>query len=105
VIKIGGADPNFQQQRVEELKQRENRASRGATKSDSSPTGAKTSETVAVSTVAREVGKVNAQVKNTPDVRREKIQAIKDKIDKGEYHVSGEEIAGKVIEDIVRQGK
>ncbi|NTW07812.1 MAG: flagellar biosynthesis anti-sigma factor FlgM, partial [Syntrophaceae bacterium] len=32
-----------------------------------------------------------------PDIREEKIQEIKKQIDNGEYNVSGEKIAGKMV--------
>lgn len=105
-MKVFGADPNFKQAKVDEVKKRDQAASmRGAKNETAQPADTKGAETVAVSSFARDVGKAGTVVRNTPDIRKEKVSALKEKIDKGEYHVSGEKIAGKIMEDIVRQGK
>lgn len=103
---ISGADKNFVPQRVDSAKGQAQSAAaaKNAQGSDPQSASAKSAETVTVSTVAQEVGKVHGQIKSAPDIRREKVQAIKDKIGKGEYKVSSDAIAGKVIEDIARQG-
>ncbi len=105
MIKVTGSDHNLNQNKVDESRRRDSAVTKNTAKAATNPTAAKTAETVAVSGMAREVGKVSAQVKNVPDVRREKVQAIKEKIDSGKYFVSSNDIAGKMIEDIVRQGK
>lgn len=105
-MKIFGADPNFKQAKVEDVQKRDQAASVRSAKNETAQqtSGTKGAETVAVSSFARDVGKAGAVVRNTPDIRKEKIAAIKDQIDKGEYHVSGDKIAGKIMEDIVKQG-
>ena len=42
---------------------------------------------------AAEVARVVEMVKSAPDVRQDIVMQLKERIDKGEYHVSGEEIA------------
>jgi negative regulator of flagellin synthesis FlgM len=109
-MQIFGADKNYNQQRIDDVRKRDqavetkNQARQGAQETVKSG-GGKTETTVALSGMAREVGKASAQVKNTPDIRKEKIEAIKEKIASGQYHVSSDKLAGKIIEDIVRQGK
>ena len=104
-MKVFGSDPNFNQNKVEELRKRDGSAKAKASKSESPPSGVRASETVAVSGTAREVAKISDRARVSPDIRKEKVDAIKEKIDKGEYFVSGEKIAGKIIEDIIRQDK
>jgi negative regulator of flagellin synthesis FlgM len=105
-MRILGADPNFNQAKVDDVKKRDQAASLRGAKNETtqSTSDTKGAETVAVSSFARDVGKAGAVVRNTPDIRKEKIAAIKEQIDKGEYHVSGDKIAGKIMEDIVKQG-
>ena len=105
-MKVFGSDPNFKQARVDDVKKRDQVASvRNAKAETATQTEtAKGAETVAVSSFARDVAKAGTVVRNTPDIRKEKVSAIKEKIDKGEYHVSGDKIAGKIMEDIVKQG-
>lgn len=42
---------------------------------------------------AAEVARVVAMVKNAPDVRDDIVAELKERVDKGEYSVTGEEIA------------
>jgi negative regulator of flagellin synthesis FlgM len=106
-MKIFGSDPNFKQAKVNDVKKQDQAAApvRSA-KAETAPQAdtAKGAETVAVSSFARDVAKAGTVVRNTPDIRKEKVSAIKEKIDKGEYHVSGDKIAGKIMDDIVKQG-
>ena len=105
-MKVFGSDPSFKQAKVDDVKKRDQAASIRSAKADATPQADanKGAETVAVSNFARDVGKAGTVVRNTPDIRKEKIAAIKEKIDKGEYHVSGDKIAGKIMDDIVKQG-
>ncbi|MBI5816032.1 MAG: flagellar biosynthesis anti-sigma factor FlgM [Nitrospinae bacterium] len=108
-MKVFGADPNYNQARVDDLKKRDQAAAVKAARSDAPAAEAgkssSTATNVAVSGFAKEVAKANTAVKNTPDVRKEKVDAIKEKISKGEYHVDSEKIAGKIVADMVKQGK
>lgn len=62
------------------------------------------SDKVLVSDLGKEVAKVHAQIKKSPDVRADKVAALKQKIDNGSYKVSSGEIANKIIEDAVKNG-
>ncbi len=104
-MKILGGDANFNQSRVDEIRKRGEAANAKSSRQDGSSSEPKSSETVAVSGAAREIGKVSARVRVSPDIRKEKVDEIKDKIDKGEYYVDGDKIAGKIIEDIIKQAK
>ena len=44
-----------------------------------------------------EVARVVEMVKSAPDVRDDIVMRLKERIEKGEYHVSGEEIADMMI--------
>lgn len=107
-MKVFGSDPNFKQTKIEDVKKRDQavsmRNARNETASQTAP-DAKGAETVAVSSFAKEVGKAGAVVRNTPDIRKEKVAAIKEKVASGEYYVSSDKIAGKIMEDVVKQGK
>lgn len=46
---------------------------------------------------AAEVAKVVEMVKAAPDVREEIVMKLKERIEKGEYEISGEEIADMMI--------
>ncbi len=104
-MKITGADSNLNQAKVDELRNKERQAPAKSGNSQKSVAKGTSTETVAVSGMAKEIGKVRASVKEVPDVRKEKVEAIKAKIEAGEYHVSADQIAGKIIKDIIKQGK
>lgn len=104
-MKIFGADPNFNQNKVEEARRRGKSAQAKEAKSGGSSESAKSSATVAVSGAAKEAGKVSARLRTSPDVRKEKVEEIRERIEKGDYHVSADKIAGKIIEDIIKQEK
>ncbi len=105
-MKITGHDGSINQSKIDGLQNRDNSApAKSSGRPEAAPVESRSSETVAVSTFGREIGNVKALVKNAPDIRREKIEALKEKIAKGEYEVSGEKIAGKIIEDIIKQNR
>ncbi|VAX16959.1 hypothetical protein MNBD_NITROSPINAE04-1207 [hydrothermal vent metagenome] len=107
-MKITGHDGSINQSKIDGLQNRDNSAPakvKSSGRPEAVPVESRSSETVAVSTLGREIGNVKALVKNAPDIRREKIEALKEKIAKGEYEVSGDKIAGKIIEDIIKQNR
>jgi len=105
-LKIGGSDPNLiKKDRVG-----------GAGKSDkavktgsSSTSGKETApvkgaeEKIVVSDLGKEIAKIHEEIKNTPEIRPEKVQELKEKIEDGTYYVNSDDIAGKIIQDILNQ--
>ncbi len=52
---------------------------------------------VEVSSTAQEVQQIKKMVNQLPDVREDRVQALKAQIENGTYHVSGEDIADLII--------
>ena len=105
-MKVTGPEGSFNQSKIDELRNREKSApAKSAGRAEAVSSERRSSETVAVSNLAREIGKVKTSVKNTPDIRREKVEELKAKIENGDYKVSGDKIAGKIIEDIIKQNR
>jgi negative regulator of flagellin synthesis FlgM len=106
-VKVGGPDQNFiKKDRVGGADKSDKSA-----KADSSSSSGKEStssqsvgEKIAVSDLGKEIAKIHEEIKKTPEVRPEKVQELKEKIDDGTYYVSSDDIAGKIIEDILNQG-
>ncbi len=48
---------------------------------------------------AAKVGSLVDQIKNLPDVRQERIDALRGKIAAGEFNPSSDEIAGAILKD------
>ena len=54
-------------------------------------------EKVNLSTTAKDVQSLSNAISNLPDVRDEKVQALKDQIEKGTYKVDAEKTAEKMV--------
>lgn len=52
-----------------------------------------------ISSEAKEIGQYRQILQNMPAVREEKISALQEQINSGNYNVSGEEIADKMLAD------
>lgn len=57
---------------------------------------------VELSAASRDIQKIQEVLKNTPDVRAEKVQELKSKIESGQYKVDGREIANKMISSLIQ---
>ncbi|HED00358.1 MAG TPA: flagellar biosynthesis anti-sigma factor FlgM [Proteobacteria bacterium] len=57
---------------------------------------------VELSAASRDIQKIQEVLKNTPDVRAEKVQELKSKIESGQYRVDAREIANKMISDLIQ---
>jgi negative regulator of flagellin synthesis FlgM len=61
----------------------------------------KPEEKVDLSTLAKDIQQAKNALSKLPDVREEKVQQIKSQVEKGTYNVSGEKIAGKMVEESI----
>jgi negative regulator of flagellin synthesis FlgM len=64
-------------------------------------TAAKPEEKVDLSTMAKDIQQAKNALSKLPDVREEKVQELKSQVEKGTYNVSGEKIAGKMVEESI----
>ncbi|MHB0912633.1 MAG: flagellar biosynthesis anti-sigma factor FlgM [Armatimonadota bacterium] len=62
------------------------------------------SDRLTISKLASEVQGVKQHIAEIPNVREEKVQALKESIADGSYMVSGRELAGAMIEGAGRNG-
>ena len=63
------------------------------------------SEQVAISSKAKEIQKVTNAVNATPDIRIEKVEKIKDQLANGNYHISSDKLAEKVLQSIITESE
>lgn len=54
-------------------------------------------EKVELSDAAREIQQMKNRVNQIPDIREDKVAALKSQIDSGTYHVDEEEVAKKMV--------
>ncbi|WP_022852704.1 flagellar biosynthesis anti-sigma factor FlgM [Thermodesulfatator atlanticus] len=57
---------------------------------------------VELSQTAKDIQKVEKALKATPDVRTEKIRAIKEQIEAGTYQVDSKKIANAMLTDLIK---
>jgi negative regulator of flagellin synthesis FlgM len=58
-------------------------------------------ETVEISQKASDLNKIRNIIQKTPDIREEKIASLKEKIATGNYKVSSQDIAGKMLREFL----
>jgi negative regulator of flagellin synthesis FlgM len=56
---------------------------------------------VELSTSSRLIQKIQEAAQAAPDVRAEKVAALKEQVDNGTYQVSSEDIAGKMLKNFL----
>jgi len=105
-MKVGGPDGYFKKDRIGGPGKSDRPAKSDASSESGKGASASRSdaEKIAVSDLGKEISKVHEQLRTTPDVRVEKVQELKDKIEDGTYYVPSDKIAGKIIEGILKQG-
>jgi negative regulator of flagellin synthesis FlgM len=81
-----------QYQKADKADKVEDRASEKAAAANLVP-----EEKVNLSTTAKDVQNLSNAISNLPDVREEKVQALKDQIEKGTYKVDAEKTAEKMV--------
>jgi negative regulator of flagellin synthesis FlgM len=62
-------------------------------------------EQVAISSKAKDIQQATKAVNDTPDIRVEKVERIKEKIADGNYHVSSDELAEKVLKNMITESE
>ena len=105
-MKVGGSDPNIiKKDRVSGASKSDKPRKSGSSSEPSKETTSSqaSADQISVSDLSREVSKIHEEIRNNPDIRPEKVQEFKEKIEDGTYYVSSDEIAGKIIEDILNQ--
>lgn len=77
----------------------------GATGGSSGTKGTQGSEHIALSSQAKDIQKAHEVVKNTADIRVDKVERIKAEIAEGRFHVNSHELAEKILKDGITESK
>ncbi|MGE4318868.1 MAG: flagellar biosynthesis anti-sigma factor FlgM [Deferribacterales bacterium] len=59
------------------------------------------SDSVSLSDSAKELAGVKSSLQSTPDVRTDLVAELKSKIENGQYNVSGQQIAEKIVQTAI----
>jgi len=73
-------------------------ASAGKAKSSESQVTEKSKDNVDFTAVAKEITKAFESSKDTPAINKERVQAVKDSLAKGDYPINAEKIAAKMVQ-------
>ncbi|QPJ60396.1 MAG: flagellar biosynthesis anti-sigma factor FlgM [Candidatus Nitronauta litoralis] len=76
-----------------------------AAKTDAPPSAPAGSEQIALSSRAVLIQKAHEAVSNSADIRAEKVNAIKEKVQNNEYHVSSDVLAEAVLQEIISESQ
>ena len=60
-------------------------------------------EHIAISSKARDIQKATELINAAPDIRIEKVDRIKEQIENGSYIVPSEQLAEKILENIIKE--
>lgn len=60
-------------------------------------------ERINVSAKAKDIQRAQEVVKSAPDIRVEKVEKIKKAIAEGRFKVDSDKLAGKILEDIIKE--
>ena len=77
----------------------------GSTSSSSAAKGAQATEHIALSSKAKDIQKAHEAVKNSSDIRVDKVERVKTEIAEGRFHVDSNELAEKILKDVITESK
>ena len=67
--------------------------------------GTQASENIALSTKAKDIQKSHEAVRNSSDIRVDKVDKIKAAIADGTFHTDSHELAEKILKDVISEAK
>ena len=67
--------------------------------------GTQGTEHIALSPKAKDIQKIHEAIKNSPDIRVDKVERVKTEIAEGRFHVNSEELAEKILKDVITDAK
>ena len=83
----------------------EKTAKAGVSGGPSGAKGAQGGEHIALSSKAKDIQKAHEAVKNSSEIRVEKVDRIKAAIAEGSFHVDSHELAEKILKDVIAESK
>lgn len=81
--------------KVQELNQSKNQVKKNETKKEDGPV----SDRISLSGRAKEIAELKKQIDELPEIRAEKVEALKKAIENGTYEVDSLKVAQKILEE------
>ena len=94
-MKLTGLNPNLKSENNVQIKKTSENSSSGSAASLAS--AAEGADRVELSAGSLDVQKIKDVLAETPDVRIEKVKALKEQIERGQYSVDSREVADKML--------
>lgn len=94
-MELTGVFSQIKPEKVQGKKFADTQAARGE------KTASVTADRVVLSSGSLEAQEMRAIIAQTPDVRADRVQMFKERIARGEYRVDPEELAGRMINDLL----
>ena len=80
-------------------------AKASATSGASGTKGAQGTEHIALSSKAKDIQKAHEALKSSSDIRVDKVERVKTAIAEGRFHVDSNELAEKILKDVITESK
>jgi len=80
-------------------------AKTGAATGSTGVKGTQGTENIALSSKAKDIQKAHEAVKNSSDIRVDKVERVKTEIAEGRFHVDSDELAEKILKDVITESK
>jgi len=81
--------------KIHELNQNQNHVKKNETKKEGEPVA----DRISLSGRAKEIAELKRQIDELPDIRAEKVEALKKAIENGTYEIDSLKVAQKILEE------
>ncbi|NPB10049.1 MAG: flagellar biosynthesis anti-sigma factor FlgM [Thermodesulfobacteria bacterium] len=98
-MKVENLYQRFAVQNTEQVKQSQNETAKSGAQVQER---AQNRDRVELSSTAREMKKIESVLETTPDVRADKVKAIKEQIEAGTYKVDSKKVANAMLADLLK---
>ena len=98
-VKLGGTDPHDQVRATRGAGSARRTSTATATQAGAGATSPTDAAKVSVSDRAAEIGRLAGRVAELPEVRQERVEALRSRVESGSYKPSAEDIAAAILKD------
>ncbi len=104
-MEIPGNDFKIKGKTVDRVKVTGKESSKAESSGPSGAKGTQRGEHIALSSRAKDIQKSHQAVKNSSDIRVDRVDRIKAAIADGSFHVDSHELAEKILKDVITESK
>ena len=101
----GSGKGNIRPEDVSRKEKARKTESAGKSAEPSSPPPAGETDLMVISGPAKQIAHLRELIRQTPEIRSEKVMEIKNRLDRGDYHVPARDILRKMVETAVAEAR